>query len=81
MFGLQILVKVQTFQRVPPVLPCNFCHPANISAYQLDSTNDADSKLWVTVRNADFFVGDGYDCNVVGDGDFVHVSSAPRNPL
>ena len=31
--------------------------------------------------DSDFFVGDGYDCNVVGDGDFVHVSSAPRNPL
>ena len=31
--------------------------------------------------NSDFVDGDGDDGNVVGDGDFVHVSSAPRNPL
>ena len=28
MFRLQIFVWVQTFRRVPPLLPCNFCHPA-----------------------------------------------------
>ena len=28
MFGLKISVRVQTFRRVPPVLPRNFCHPA-----------------------------------------------------
>ena len=28
MFGLKIFVRVQTFRRVPPVLPRNFCHPA-----------------------------------------------------
>ena len=28
MFRLKIFVRVQTFRRVPPVLPCNFCHPA-----------------------------------------------------
>ena len=28
MFGLKIFVRVQTFWRVPPVLPCNFCHSA-----------------------------------------------------
>ena len=27
MFGLKIFVRVQTFRRVSPVLPCNFCHP------------------------------------------------------
>ena len=27
MFGLKIFVRFQTFQRVPPVLPRNFCHP------------------------------------------------------
>ena len=27
MFGLKIFVQVQTFMRIPPVLPCNFCHP------------------------------------------------------
>ena len=27
MFGLKIFVRVQTFRRVPPVLPRNFCHP------------------------------------------------------
>ena len=27
MFGLKTFVRVQTFRRVPPVLPCNFCHP------------------------------------------------------
>ena len=27
MFGLKIFVQVQTFRRVPPVLPRNFCHP------------------------------------------------------
>ena len=31
--------------------------------------------------NSDFVDGDGDDGNVVGDGDFVHVSSARRNPL
>ena len=29
MFRLKIFVRVQTFRRVPPVLPCNFCHPGN----------------------------------------------------
>ena len=29
MFGLKIFVRVQTFRQVPPVLPCNFCHPAS----------------------------------------------------
>ena len=29
MFGLKIFVRVQTFRRVPPVLPCNFCHPVH----------------------------------------------------
>ena len=29
MFGLKIFVRVQTFRRVPPVLPCNFCHPVS----------------------------------------------------
>ena len=24
----EIFVRVQSFRRVPPVLPCNFCHPA-----------------------------------------------------
>ena len=28
MFGLKIFVQVQTFRRVPPGLPHNFCHPA-----------------------------------------------------
>ena len=28
MFGFKIFVRVQTFRRVPPVLPCNFSHPA-----------------------------------------------------
>ena len=27
MFGLKIFLRVQTFRRVPPVLPRNFCHP------------------------------------------------------
>ena len=27
MFGLKIFVRVQTFQRGPPVPPHNFCHP------------------------------------------------------
>ena len=27
MFGLKIFVRVQTFWRLPPVLPRNFCHP------------------------------------------------------
>ena len=31
--------------------------------------------------NSDFVDGDGDDGNVVGVGDFVHVSSAQRNPL
>ena len=31
MFGLKIFVRVQTFRRVPPVLPRNFCHPGYIS--------------------------------------------------
>ena len=25
----EIFVQVQTFWRVPPVLPCNFCHPGD----------------------------------------------------
>ena len=29
MFGLKIFVRVQTFRRVPPVLPRNFCHPVS----------------------------------------------------
>ena len=27
MFGLKTFVQIQTFRRVPPVLPRNFCHP------------------------------------------------------
>ena len=27
MLGLKVFVRVQTFRRAPPVLPCNFCHP------------------------------------------------------
>ena len=30
MFGLKIFVRVQTVRRVPPVLPCNFCHPVTV---------------------------------------------------
>ena len=30
MFGLKIFVRVQTFRRVPPVLPRNFCHPGGM---------------------------------------------------
>ena len=30
MFGLKIFIWVQTFRRVPPVLPFNFCHPADV---------------------------------------------------
>ena len=40
MFGLNIFVRVQTFWRVPPVLPCNFCHPSwniNQIVFQKDS--------------------------------------------
>ena len=29
MFGLKLFVWVQTFRRVPPVLPRNFCHPGD----------------------------------------------------
>ena len=32
MFGLKIFVRVQTFRRVPPVLPRNFCHPVQKNA-------------------------------------------------
>ena len=35
MFGLKIFVRVQTFQRVPPVLPCNFCHPENTKSIDM----------------------------------------------
>ena len=30
MFRLKIFVRVQTFRRVPPALPRNFCHPGEI---------------------------------------------------
>ena len=33
MFGLKIFVRVQTFWRVPPVLPRNFCHPGTKWTY------------------------------------------------
>ena len=33
MFGLKIFVRAQTFRRVPPVLPRNFCHPALESVF------------------------------------------------
>ena len=33
MFGLKIIVRVQTFQWGPPVPPRNFCHPAIYIAY------------------------------------------------
>ena len=33
----EIFVRVQTFRRVPPVLPCNFCHPAmNTASFVAD---------------------------------------------
>ena len=36
MFGLKIFVRVQTFRRVPPVLPRNFCHPGEDGADEVD---------------------------------------------
>ena len=33
MFRLKIFVRVQTFRRVPPVLPRNFCHPDEVSDF------------------------------------------------
>ena len=35
MFRLKIFVRVQTFRRVPPMLPRNFCHPDLTYSYQL----------------------------------------------
>ena len=40
MFGLKIFVRVQTFRRVPPVLPRNFCHPDK------DCIDDDDDDDW-----------------------------------
>ena len=34
LFGLfGLFVQVQTFRRVPPVLPCNFCHTAHLDNF------------------------------------------------
>ena len=38
MFGLKIFARVQTFRRVPPVLPRNFCHPVKVDV-QFSPTN------------------------------------------
>ena len=54
MFGLKISVWVQTFRRVSPVLPCNFCHPAKRYHFlvcpwpliiQLESTSTRSSSI------------------------------------
>ena len=42
MFGLKIFVPVQTFRRVPPVLPCNFCHPVMSSSSALPDLDQND---------------------------------------
>ena len=46
MFGLKIFVRVQTFRRAPPVPPHNFCHPALIYIYAINSTAGKDSRLF-----------------------------------
>ena len=43
MFGLKIFVRVQTFRRVPPVLPRNFCHPGREC--------NPDIRKWVVMQN------------------------------
>ena len=43
MFGLKIFVQVQTFRRVPPVLPCNFCHPVS------DIEDDNDVRMVIVI--------------------------------
>ena len=48
MFWLKIFVRVQTFRRVPPVLPRNFCHPGCIYG-QL-------SPEWIVISIADELV-------------------------
>ena len=40
MFGLKIFVRVQTFRRVPPVLPRNFCHPDCNQKYLSNKAQD-----------------------------------------
>ena len=40
MFGLKIFVPVQTFRRVPPVRPCNFCHPETLRDWDLPVNED-----------------------------------------
>ena len=64
MFGLKIFVRVQTFRRVPPVLPCNFCHPASLS-YSLFHLKIDRGKIKVKEEPKDFDEGEGG----VGEGD------------
>ena len=39
MFGFKIFVRVQTFWRVPTVLPCNFCHPGTSNNANIHANN------------------------------------------
>ena len=61
MFGLKIYVRVQTFRRVPPVLPCNFCHPGPMWLF----FEDPNSKLLYVVSVADVDAEERVDENLV----------------
>ena len=49
MFGLKIFVQIQTFRRVPPVLPRNFCHPASYNDDNQHCHLNSQSWLWTPV--------------------------------
>ena len=76
MFGLKIFVRVQTFRRVPPVLPCNFCHP---DVYRKASSPSLSLSLsFLTVGDilcdsfnafrSESFVSDGKKVKILGWG-------------
>ena len=64
MFGLKIFARVQTFRRVPPVLPRNFCQPVLlimvlvVMNYGVDDADVVDSYCGDEADVADVGVAD-----------------------
>ena len=77
MFGLKIFVRVQTFRRVPPVLPCNFCHPgleAKKYGIKGQNKNHISEKLTKCLNLTNLHEDDD------GDDGVAHGEDAPEHP-
>ena len=74
MFGLKIFVRVQTFRRVPPVLPRSSCHPGVWCVHLVDQL--VAGVLQVVVQ-LDTLVGTHLVCKML-EADQVYVKAISK---